>query len=65
MVANSSASQLVRRIRPWEPVWSIMAVGECNPHRADGTVGAGLNGQHLGIFALLEVDRRIVGVVGT
>jgi hypothetical protein len=44
---------------------AVCRLGECNPHRADGTVGAGLNGQHLGIFALLEVDRRIVGVVGT
>ena len=56
---------LVDHGRLWGAMDAVCRLGECNPHRADGTVRAGLNGQHLGIFALLEVDRRIVGVVGT
>lgn len=56
---------LVDHGRLWGAMDAVGRLGERNPHRADGTVWAGRNGQHLGIFALLEVDGGIVGVVGT
>src|SRR5690349_5851005 len=50
--------------RVWGAVDAIGGLVEGYPYRAHRAVRTGRNRQHLGIVALLEIDLRIVSIVG-